>query len=321
MARFWVVAANVNRSPTTLRRWIATILANRTAYMGWAKDDPKGAVFATIVPGDFVLIAYGSMRKHDAQRRLVACGKVKLNEPTSDPRVRDLRHSQFAQLDPFLPLDEDPADCGISLKDTSHDGNPQPPAVFELRLDGQKHPGNVQLCNWLKRRLSKAPATGKAAVKAASGSVTANTVSTEGEANTEGRQVKTKKQMIVALHRENKLVKEFRQALKKKGRDTTRLRYVAGGNTLYCDVYEPDKRHLIEAKGSATREDIRMAIGQLFDYERLTQQAGKGKSRLAVLLPERPVPGIEQLLTSLKIGVIWKNGRAFSDNCGGALVR
>jgi hypothetical protein len=320
MARFWIVSANVNRKRSTLRPWINTILSKGTAYMGWAKDDSKGAVFAGIVPGDFVLIAYGSMRNHGAQRRLVACGKVRLNKPTSDPRVRDLGHNQFARLDPFLPLNEDPADCGISLRDTPYDGNQQPAAVFELRPDDPKHRGNVQLCNWLTKKLAKAPATGKSVAKATAGSVTANAVSTDGEANTEGHQVKTKKQMIVALHRENKLVKQFRQALEKKGRDTTRLRYVAGGNTLYCDVYEPDKRHLIEAKGSATREDIRMAIGQLFDYERLTQQAGKGKSRLAVLLPERPPFGIEQLLTSLKIGVIWKNGQKFADNPHGKFV-
>lgn len=327
MARYWVVSPNIgnkNKRSASLKFWIETVLRNRSAYMGWSTDKPMGRRFAEIAPGDLILIAHGPMKDHGANRRLVACGTVRTNVKNIDRRVDDeapTGHSQYVTLDPFLSLDEDPRRCGIPLIRTSQDGNPQPPAVFELSPDDPNHPGNVELSNWLKKRLGKASATGKSGAKASLASVTANTVSTDGEGNTEEHQVNTKKQMTMALHRENKLVKEFRQALKKKGRDTTRLRYVTGGNTLYCDVYDPDKRHLIEAKGSVSREDIRMAIGQLFDYKRLTQQAGKGKSRLAVLLPERPALEIEQLLKSLKIGVIWKNGRAFSDNCGGALVR
>ena len=91
---------------------------------------------------------------HGARRRLVACGKVKSNKPTSDPRVSDLGHSQFAQLVPFLPLDEDPIDCGISFKDTLNDGNPQPPAVFELDPGDPTHRGNGDLCFWLKTEIA-----------------------------------------------------------------------------------------------------------------------------------------------------------------------
>ena len=60
---------------------------------------------------------------------------------------------------------------------------------------------------------------------------------------------------------------------------------------LYCDLYQPTQKHLIEAKASARREDVRMAIGELLDYENLTRAAGLGKSKLAVLLPERTVEG------------------------------
>jgi hypothetical protein len=320
MSRFWIVSANVNREPSTLRPWISTILANKTAYMGWAKNDPKGAIFAEIAPGDFVLIAYGSMLNHGARRRLVACGKVKSNKPTSDPRVSDLGHSQFAQLVPFLPLDEDPIDCGISFKDTLNDGNPQPPAVFELDPDDPTHRGNGDLCFWLEKALGKSPKPTKTKAKPASVNVTANTVGTDGEANTEGHDVKTKKQIIKALHRENKLVKAFRRALRSKGRETTKLRYVVGSDCLYCDVYEAKKKHLIEAKGSISREDVRMAIGQLFDYDRLTKAAQLGDSKLAILIPERPNHDIEELLDSLHIALIWKQGQAFKDNRGSSFV-
>jgi hypothetical protein len=64
-----------------------------------------------------------------------------------------------------------------------------------------------------------------------------------------------------------------------------------------------------------------MAIGQLFDYRQLTRKAGQQVSRLAVLLPERPAADIEALLTSLHVGAVWKDGRAFSDNCRDVLVR
>lgn len=321
MARFWIVSANVNRSGTTLRPWINTILSKGTAYMGWAEDDPKGAVFATIVRGDFVLIAYGSMRNHGAQRRLVACGKVILNQPTSDPRVRDLRHSQFAQLDPFLPLNEDPADCGISLTGTSHDGNPQPPAIFELDPDDPRHTGNRALCAWLDRQLNGAAARRRGGAANPSNTVTANSVRIDADANCESYEVANREQVIRAQRDEQQLVNEFVAALRRRRISAERLRYTSGEGIFYCDVYVGDRGHLIEAKSSTSREDIRMAIGQLFDYKRLTQQAGKVVRRVAVLLPERPATDMLELLTSLNIGVVWRNGRTFSDNCGGALVR
>lgn len=109
-------------------------------------------------------------------------------------------------------------------------------------------------------------------------------------------------------------------ALQKNGRDTTRLRYVSGTDTLYCDVYEPKRKHLIEAKGSTGQEDIRIAIGQLLDYSRLTKAAELGNSRLGMLLPERPKRELERLLDSLDIALIWKHGKNLKDNRGGKFV-
>jgi hypothetical protein len=92
-----------------------------------------------------------------------------------------------------------------------------------------------------------------------------------------------------------------------------RLRYSIS-TTLYCDAYEPERKHLIEAKASASRLDIRMAIGQLLDYDWLTQAAKMGKSQLAVLLPSRPNHDVEQLLDSLRIAAIWRENEGFADN-------
>jgi hypothetical protein len=328
MARYWVVSPNIgsrNRNSAALQFWIDTVLKNRSAYMGWPPNERMGQRFAEIAPGDVILIAHGSMEHHGANRRLVACGKVEGNFTRRNQRVNDSalkdRHTQYATLSPFLPLDEDPTRCGLPLKDSLHDGDPRPRAVFELKPEDQKHPGNQALCDWLERTLSQALALGRNAGPIQPTPVIANSVGIDADANSESYEVAKQKQVIEAERREQQLVNEFVAALTKRKKSAERLRYTSGEGIFYCDVYVSDRGHLIEAKGSTSRGDIRMAIGQLFDYKRLTQKARKRISRLALLLPERPATDMEALLTSLKIGVIWKNGRAFSDNCGGALVR
>jgi len=327
MTQYWVVSPNIgnrNRESAALRFWIETVLRNRSAYMGYPPNKPVGQRFAQIARGDVILIAHGSMKNHGANRRLVACGRVEANFQNPDGRVDDsvLRdHSQYAKLSPFLSLDEDPTRCGIPLRDTLHDGNPQPPAVFELQPGAPGHPGNRALCDWLGRKLSRAPAQRGNAGGNQQTSVIANSVMVDADANSEAYEVTTRKQVIEAEKREQQLVNQFVALLDRRGITAERLRYSSTEGIFYCDVYVTDQAHLIEAKGSTSRGDIRMAIGQLFDYKQLTRKAGKRISRLAVLLPTRPAGDMEALLTSLKIGVIWKNGRSFSDNCGGALVR
>ncbi len=85
---------------------------------------------------------------------------------------------------------------------------------------------------------------------------------------------------------------------------------------LRADMYEPSRKLLIEAKGAATRVNVRMAIGELADYMRFLRP-----KTLAVLLPERPSTDLEALLKSQKIQLIWRNadGRSFSDNARGTL--
>jgi len=326
MARYWVVSPNIgnrNRESAALQFWIETVLRNRCAYMGWGPGTAIGDRFVQIARGDGILIAHGSMENHGANRLLVACGRVEANFRTRDQRVDDGAltdgHAQYATLNPFLPLDEDPTRCGLPLRDSLHDGDPRPRAVFELKPKDQNHPGNQALCAWLERMLNHAPAHRSGASQPTS--VIANSVRIDADANSESYEVANQKQVIEAEKREQQLVNQFVALLDRRGITAERLRYSSTEGIFYCDVYVTDQAHLIEAKGSTSRGDIRMAIGQLFDYKQLTRKAGKRISRLAVLLPTRPAGDMEALLTSLKIGVIWKNGRSFSDNCGGALVR
>ncbi|RIJ52284.1 hypothetical protein DZG00_05495 [Clavibacter lycopersici] len=73
-----------------------------------------------------------------------------------------------------------------------------------------------------------------------------------------------------------------------------------GGATLYTDVFDPSRGLLVEAKASATRHDIRTALGQVLDYARYVEHSKK-----AILLPSQPPQDLEGLLNDYGIGLIW----------------
>jgi hypothetical protein len=104
-----------------------------------------------------------------------------------------------------------------------------------------------------------------------------------------------------AVRREAGLVKLYRANCPNK---LMRLKIKAPGEVtyLYNDLYDETRNLLIEAKGTVTREAIRMAIGQLLDYRRF--RPNQGPPRLAVLLPEVPRTDLRDLLFSCGIGVI-----------------
>ena len=85
---------------------------------------------------------------------------------------------------------------------------------------------------------------------------------------------------------------------------------------LQCDGFEKIRGNIIEAKSSASREYIRMAVGQLLDYA-FQGRSKLGDTRKAVLLPEKPSKDIEAWLNSLNIGLIWPDGSSFLDNANG----
>jgi len=61
--------------------------------------------------------------------------------------------------------------------------------------------------------------------------------------------------------------------------------------TMWTDIYDPMTGELIEAKGSAARFHVRMALGQLLDYKRSVNPKS-----LAVLLHEHPGDDLVSLL-------------------------
>ncbi|MFG2410938.1 restriction endonuclease [Streptomyces goshikiensis] len=114
-----------------------------------------------------------------------------------------------------------------------------------------------------------------------------------------------------AERREAKLVLQFSDYLRSKGQRVHRHRILPAGETrpLLTDLYAPDLGLLVEAKGSVTRENVRMAIGQLADYGRFV-----GPTTCAILLPSEPRKDLIDLATSQQCVVLWPAGKSFESS-------
>jgi hypothetical protein len=104
-----------------------------------------------------------------------------------------------------------------------------------------------------------------------------------------------------AQRREQRLVHDFAAHLEALGHAVSRnLVPLAGGEAfMYTDLFDETTGLLVEAKSSARRADVRMAIGQLADYARAVKP-----KRQAVLLEARPHPDLVALLRSCRIAVV-----------------
>lgn len=119
-----------------------------------------------------------------------------------------------------------------------------------------------------------------------------------------------------AERRESTLVQSFATHLRRQDHEVCRLQIVPKGEykPLFTDLYDVTADLLVEAKGSVTRETIRMAIGQLADYSRFAPSARK-----AILLPSRPRPDLEDLTRGQSIEIIWPNGNSFASTNPGLI--
>ncbi|GLW25318.1 hypothetical protein Mame01_53600 [Microbispora amethystogenes] len=105
-----------------------------------------------------------------------------------------------------------------------------------------------------------------------------------------------------AERREAALVRAYIDYMASQGHSLRRHQITPAGENkpLYSDLYDQDRNELIEAKGTVTREAVRMAIGQLFDYRRYLDVR-----HMAILVPSRPRSDLIDLCRSLEIDVIW----------------
>jgi 5-methylcytosine-specific restriction protein A len=112
-----------------------------------------------------------------------------------------------------------------------------------------------------------------------------------------------------AHRREAQLTTRFTAWLRSQKREARRWSIpLAGGRSMLTDFFTPHDNTLYEAKASASRTDIRMAIGQLLDYA-AHLEAG---IRLSVLLPARPVDDLIHLLQNHGFGCLIQDGSGFS---------
>ena len=100
--------------------------------------------------------------------------------------------------------------------------------------------------------------------------------------------------------KEAQLTSRFQTYLEKHHREVKRYRIIpAGSASLYSDLADVTENILYEAKGSADRMSVRLALGQVLDYGRFVNG-----SRLAVLLPEAPPADLVELLETHDVGCI-----------------
>jgi hypothetical protein len=121
----------------------------------------------------------------------------------------------------------------------------------------------------------------------------------------------------VGTQPEKELVLRFEQYLKfhhHKARDWKIA--MPDGGPLRIDIVDVDTNIIYEAKAAADRMSVRLALGQLLDYEHNVRAERPG-TRMAVLLPDRPAPDLVELLTERKIGCVVENkDRSFTDLTG-----
>lgn len=111
--------------------------------------------------------------------------------------------------------------------------------------------------------------------------------------------------LVLMRQLENALVHEFSDWLDREhdvAASALDIPYVPEARTLRADMWLPAQRVLIEAKASSSRESLRMAIGQLFDYARYLTP----RPRTCVLIPARPADDMLALLAEHQIGCAWR---------------
>jgi hypothetical protein len=97
-----------------------------------------------------------------------------------------------------------------------------------------------------------------------------------------------------AVREEAALVDEFVAQLEAGGSHVIgyRMQPSTGSRPLFADAFDETENVLYEAKASASREAVRMALGQLLDYRRWFP----AEPALAILLPEPPVLDLVELM-------------------------
>jgi hypothetical protein len=106
---------------------------------------------------------------------------------------------------------------------------------------------------------------------------------------------------VVAEQREAALTGRFRTYLEAApfNREIKRYKITTPTGVLYTDTADITAGVVYEAKGTAERMSVRLALGQVLDYGRYVEGA-----ELSVLLPSSPAADLVELLRSFGIGCV-----------------
>ncbi len=112
-----------------------------------------------------------------------------------------------------------------------------------------------------------------------------------------------------ALRAESALVRRFASYLEQIGHETSGVVVQVEQEVIRADLFDRSELILYEAKASADRQKIRMAIGQLLDYRRFIVP----EPQLRVLVPAQPNPDLCRLLAVAGVGAAWPEGDGWCD--------
>ena len=109
--------------------------------------------------------------------------------------------------------------------------------------------------------------------------------------------------------RETSLVHDFAEHLVSLGHDLSLHDYPRAGtdSPLRCDLFDETTNTLYEAKSNTSRQSLRMAVGQLYDYRRFEPSG----VRISVLLPREPSSDLGDFLRSCGVGAVYRVGSEF----------
>lgn len=113
----------------------------------------------------------------------------------------------------------------------------------------------------------------------------------------------------IAVRRESDLVSSFLSSHPDREFSRWAINLPAERTRLLTDVYDEHDHVLYEAKAIAGRSDLRMAVGQLYDYRRHIDVADL---RCSVLLPTRPTADLRDLLADAGLGLVFRDRDAFN---------
>lgn len=311
MKSFWVVSPNVGGRAS---EWVPIILREHIAVMGWSAKHKIGERFTRIPPKDVILIA----RRHRGRAEPIGFGVVWGSSEPGNARGEckrfdnPTRFGSLRNLAPFVPIRDVPR--GIPLPKTVNH------SMALVKLHPKRNPAHKRVCDWMEGLLRERNARRSS-----------DLMSRETQAVQHSKEVRLanlpgnrdydykfhpKRAIVRARKKEARLLEAYRSWIEKKHGYVPKALKAMG---LTNDCFDERRCNLIEAKASVKREDIRMAVGQLFDYGFYAAKRF-GKLDRAILLPKEPAADVIEWLQPLDIGVIWRVRRGFRDNAGKRFV-